>query len=278
MSKFIHITNIRDITPAGLDGHQYRLSFDIGNVSSGTFISEQSTNVTVTTSGTLQTVWGQTDSQIAQSSANTAVAMITSAASQGPISQLQPINLNTFTAPKQPVELPLAVPGALIPIPNQPEETMKPSRFSLLSDDIAEIRDQINAVTKVVLGGRLLELPQERAILDVYKPAATADEFRSRVQSLAGICTALNKPLLGTKLNLQTVTDVGSISLLERFLRTIASPEEVCAVCDVLKNINELRKGYPTHTPIARRNICLPMISLKSLTRSRISRSRGTRF
>ena len=167
MSRFIRFTGIEEISPSGLDGHKYKLSFDIGDVKSGNFVPQESQKITVTTSGTLQAVWGQTDAQVAQSSANTAVAMITSAASLGPATQIQPISLNSFTAPKLPPELPLAVPGALIPIPDQPEPSEKPQPFSVLSDDIAEIRDQINALSNALVGGRLLELPQERAILDI---------------------------------------------------------------------------------------------------------------
>jgi hypothetical protein len=35
---------------------------------------------------------------------------------------------------------------------------------------------------------------------------------------------------------------------LEQYLATITAARKVRSVCDVLKNINELRKGYPTHT------------------------------
>jgi hypothetical protein len=248
MTKFIRINEFRNVANPGLDGHEYTISFDVGEVVNGQFKSFDARKTTITTSGTLQSVWGQSDSQVAQSSANAAASIIQGMVSSGQVSDLQPIKLNTFTAPRKPPESPIAVPGALLAIPEEPETQVKSMKFSLLSEDIAEIRDQINAISNSLLGGRLLELPQERAILDVYKPATSAEEFRSRIQSLAGICVALNKGLLGNKLAKESTESTGSITLLESYLGTCATAEKVSYVCNVLKNVNELRKGFPTHT------------------------------
>lgn len=160
---------------------------------SGKFRSDESGQTTITTSRTLQSVWGLSDKQIAASSSAAAASVITNVASRNALDELQSIQLNTFTASKSPPSGPQAGPGALIPIPKSSASKPTQPTSSILSDDIAEIRDQINALASDLLGGRLLELPQERAILDVYKPAVTAEEFRNRVQSLAGICVAIKK-------------------------------------------------------------------------------------
>ncbi|MEJ1380700.1 MAG: hypothetical protein RPT95_06995 [Candidatus Sedimenticola sp. (ex Thyasira tokunagai)] len=247
MTKFLHIDNIAEVTPPGLDGHQYQLKYDVGEMVSGVFQPIESRQTTITTSGTLQAVWGLSDTQVAESSATAAASIITTVASRDALDELQPIQLNTFTVAKAPPTGPKASPGALIPIPESPESKPTPPTFSILSDDIAEIRDQINALANALLGGRLLELPQERAILDIYKPAVTAEEFRNRVQSLAGICVAINKNIVGTHLGKSSTKGVGSIVLLEELLSSFNGSKEAAAVCGVLKNINELRKGYPTH-------------------------------
>lgn len=247
MKKFLRINKITEDTPSGFDGHQYRLSFDVGEMESGVLKPVASQTVTIITSGTLQAVWGSTDEELAETSASAATSILLTAASEGALDKLKPIELNTYTAPKERPTQPQVLPGVVLPIP-EPEEP-KPTKplFSSLSDDITELRDQINALSRDLLGDRLLELPQERAILDVYKPAETAEEFRSRVQSLAGICTAMNKSIMGKYLNKDSTEDVGSIILLEELLSKFGNKEQAAKVCNVLKNINELRKGYPAH-------------------------------
>lgn len=247
MTKFIRISGLKDVSSPGLDGHRYALSFEIGEERSGTFQPQGSQSVTITTSGTLQAVWGLTNSQVADASATAAATIITDVASRGGLGQLEPIQLNTYTASKQPPSVPRAIAGTLIPIPDRPKPIPKPERFSILSEDISELRDQINTLSNALIGGRLLELPQERAILDVYKSADTQEAFRHRVQSLAGICVAINKSALGSALGKQSTTEVGSIILLQEYVEKVAGNESAAKVCNVLKNVNELRKGYPAH-------------------------------
>jgi hypothetical protein len=120
-------------------------------------------------------------------------------------------------------------------------------RISFLSDDISAERDHVNALSRDLYGDRLLELPQERALLDVYKPTRTPEEFRSRVASIATICTAMNMGLLRRKLGTDAPADAGSLMLLDAFLKKIATVDQATSVCGPLKNINHLRKGFPTH-------------------------------
>jgi hypothetical protein len=109
------------------------------------------------------------------------------------------------------------------------------------------VRDQVNALSSYLYGGRLLELPQERAILDVYKPSRSPEEFRSRVTSIATICTAMNTDLLRKQLARDAPEGAGSLILLDAFIRKIATIEQATDICSPLKNINHLRKGFPTH-------------------------------
>jgi len=247
MKKFLRVNDLKEITPSGLDGHRYLLSIDVGGVSDGVFCSTDTRQVTITSSGTLQAVWGQNDAQIAESSATAATTLILGLAGEGKLDEATKIILNTYTAPEVPPSTPRAIAGTIFPIPEHVVEKENMVQFSFLSDDISEVRDQINALARNLLGDKLLELPQERAILDVYKPANSAEEFRSRVQSLAGISTSINKPIIGKELGKGKTYDLGSIVLLEELLTNFSSPQSASDVCGVLKNINELRKGYPAH-------------------------------
>lgn len=247
MSKFLKIDNIKDITPPGLDGHRYRLSFQIGEQRQGTFHPIQHYSVDIDASRTLQSVWGRTDAQMTSVSSSSAVAYALTLASEDRLDQLKDIKLNTYTAPKEPPEGPMVQPGALLPIP-EPQPT--PSRqlgLSILSDDISELRDQINAIGKDLWGDRIFLLSQERPILDMYKPVHGADEFRVRIQSLGIIVTDVNKPVLAKVSGVSNPEEVGGIILLQRALESVVAADEANSICSVLKSINAIRQGYPTH-------------------------------
>jgi hypothetical protein len=248
MTKFIRINKLEEISSPGLGGHRYLLSFDVGEMSGNVFKPIDSRHATVTSSGTLQAVWGQNDSQMRQSAATAATSFIlTTVASQGSLDDLEIIKLTTYSAPETPPKGPQALPGAIIAVPEREAVKEERPNMSFLSDDIAEVRDQINALSRDMFGGRLLELPQERAILDIYKPAESPEEFRSRVQSLAGMCTAVNKKLIGQHLKKDLTTRDGILMLLEELLTSLCGSLQATEVCNILKNINHLRKGYPAH-------------------------------
>jgi len=164
MKKFIKVNDLKEITSSGLDGHRYLMSFDVGGLSDGFFKSDQTRQVTITSSGTLQAVWGQTDTELAESSASAATSIVMERITEGRLDEISDISLNTYTAPETPPNTPKAIAGTIIPIPEIETVEKRESPFSFLSDDISEVRDKINAISKGLLGERLLELPQERAI------------------------------------------------------------------------------------------------------------------
>jgi hypothetical protein len=247
MSQFLKVSGVLDITPSGLDGHKYEVSLELGEMNDSAFSPTQKHKVTITTSGTLEAIWSRPPDQLIITTLSSAASLILQAARDQALDRLDSINLNTYTAQKTPPAEPLLLPGALIPIGASRPTTAGTGTLSFLADDIAEIRDQINALSRDLYGDRLLLLPQERAILDVYRPTQSTEEFRNRVQSLAGICTALNKDLIGKELGLSSTTDQGSLLLLDKLVTKIGGDGETKAVTEALKNINELRKGYPAH-------------------------------
>lgn len=196
MARFLRVKNIRDVSPADLDGHVFRLSLDIGEVVGTEFVPVQSSDLDVTISGTLQAVWGIPDSQLASPTGSVAAATVVQRASQGVQDIFQPVSLTTFSAPPTPPTYRIAAPGSMIPIPEpdqKPETRGVSMQISFLSDDISEIRDNINALSRNLLDDSLLELREERPLLNMYKEPKTAEDFSNRIQSLAGLATAINK-------------------------------------------------------------------------------------
>jgi len=118
---------------------------------------------------------------------------------------------------------------------------------TFLSDDITELRDHINAMSKRMIGDRILQLPQERALLDLYKTARTREEFSSRIQSMAGMVVAINEAAIARQLGKDLPEERGSLNLLRHWLQVTVSGPDIDEVCGVLKRINDLRKGYPAH-------------------------------
>jgi hypothetical protein len=246
MAKHLRFNSLSPIHAPGLDGHKYELRFDVGELINGKFKPLETYKMPVTVSGTLQAIWQQSDTQVAATSASVAAHIITNAASSGELGDLKEVHLTTYTAPREPPPALRVGPDTLIPIPEAPTVEQPAGGISFLSDDISAERDHVNALSQDLYGDRLLELPQERALLDVYKPTRTPEEFRSRVASIATICT-LNMGLLQRKLGTDARADAGSFMLLDVFLQKIATIEQATSVCGPLKNINHLRKGFPTH-------------------------------
>lgn len=162
------------------------------------------------------------------------------------LAELSPFKLNTYSAPKFPPEEPRIEAGTVQAVVTA---TVGPSVSSLtfLSEDISEVRDQINALAKNLWGDRILLLSQERPLLDMYKNAKSAEDFRARIQSLGIIVKDLNRPPLAKAAGVADPKDVGDFILLEGALKSIAAESEVGAICATFKQINFLRQGYPTH-------------------------------
>jgi len=246
--KAIRIVEVKEITPADFDGRKFQLGFSIGDISKGNFVPQHDHKVTFTTSGTLEAVWGQSATEMSSTASALATDLIVDAAGQGTLNELKPIHLDTYSAPHEPPTDRFVVPGQIFEIPTGSVPLVqKPPSWSFLGEDISEIRDHINAISRDLLGGQLLKLPEERALFDMYKEVSTRDDFMNRVQSLAGLTVACNKELLGKILSISESNDNGSLILLEKFLTTHSNESRAKEISDVFKNLNFLRQGYPTH-------------------------------
>lgn len=116
-----------------------------------------------------------------------------------------------------------------------------------LAASIIETRDIINVVFASKHNEKLLLLNEERNLLDFFKSAKTEEDFSHRLSSLGQVSRYMNVSIL-RKLTNETDTQLGSVILLEKFLKSINKPNKV--VIETLRQIGRIRNGYPAHTDI----------------------------
>lgn len=132
-----------------------------------------------------------------------------------------------------------------------------------LPSQIIDLRDSINAIFGERFGGRLLALPQERHIVELFKECKDHESFAYRVASVAGLATAINpsdikghipsKPTPKKRKQKEKPTDspkqdLKPLDLLGTFLRIRYPENQVTPIMEALKNFNNLRRMYPVHT------------------------------
>ena len=246
MAKYIKFVSINERVPSRIDGIEFKYTFELGTLTGDAFIAEHRYVLDIQASGTLQAVWRVSNEQMARIAAALATPYVLELAREDRLSELSPFKLNTYTAPKAPPEEPRVEAGTvqavLAALPSSAQESM-----SFLSEDISEVRDQINALAKSLWGDRILLLSQERPLLDMYKNAKSAEDFRARIQSLGIIIKDLNRAALAKASGVADPKDIGDFILLERALSSIATASEATDIGTTFKQINYLRQGYPTH-------------------------------
>jgi hypothetical protein len=262
MAKFLRVNSVTDVTRPGYDAHVFRFSIEVGDMTGSKFVPTTTNELDVKVSGTLQAVWGIPDSRLASATGSVAAMTVAQRVSQGDADPFSPLSLTTFSAPQRPPEYQAVAPGSMIPIPESDQKiTQKATsmQFTPLSDDISTIRDNINTLTKDLLGERLLELPQERALIDMYKEAQSTEQFNNRVQSLAGLVVSINKDALlrsftaaeaaaiATKHGVADANRIAPLVLMEELLTGFSNAEQAKRITVVFKRLNDLRQSFPAH-------------------------------
>lgn len=246
MAKYLKFVSIKERVPSRIDGLEFDYAFELGTLKGDVFVPEHRYALDIQASRTLQTVWRVSNDQMGRIAAVLATPYVLELAREDRLDELSPFKLNTYSAPKSPPEEPRIEAGtvrAVVTATSGPGA----SSLSFLSEDISEVRDQINALAKNLWGDRILLLSQERPLFDMYKNAKSAEDFRARIQSLGIIVKDLNRPQLAKAAGVADTKDVGDFILLEGALKSIAAESEVGAICATFKQINFLRQGYPTH-------------------------------
>lgn len=96
---------------------------------------------------------------------------------------------------------------------------------------------------------RLLTLPQERYLLDLFLECSTREEFHSRVASLAGLSSSFKMSELRERLENDEFG--GSIDATAEFLRMHFPSDDVNTFLDTISHLNRLRRMFPIHTDTA---------------------------
>ena len=73
------------------------------------------------------------------------------------------------------------------------------------------------------------------------------------MQALGIIAKDLDRNLLATISHVADPSTTGELVLLQKALETLASTTEAESICLVLKQVNNLRQGYPAHGDNAKR-------------------------
>jgi hypothetical protein len=245
-AKHIKFAGIKERSPSRIDGREFEYTFEIGTLNNGVFVREQCYVLDIQTSGTLEAIWRVSNVQLMQIAASFASTYVLELASEDRLAELSTFKLHTYNAPQSPPKELRLEPGTVQAVPAT-HATPDPASYSFLSENISEVRDQVNALAKSLWGDRILLLSQERPLFDMYKDAKSTEDFSARIQSLGIIVKDLNRTTLAKATAEKYPKDIPDFILLERALQSIANESEVSAICTTFKQINYLRQGYPTH-------------------------------
>lgn len=114
-----------------------------------------------------------------------------------------------------------------------------------IADNIVELRDNINALIYGKHRANLLNLVQERNILNLFRMIDNREQLSYAISTLGNLVTDLNTKLL-KNLTQNSDEELKSLGLLELFLITI--DKEPNQIIDILKTINRIRQGFPVHS------------------------------
>lgn len=126
-----------------------------------------------------------------------------------------------------------------------PEENpMTAAEPSALPSQIIDLRDSINALFGEKHKGRLLSLPQERHLVELFKQCKDHETFAYRVASLGGLATAFYVEDFKN----QVPNESGTLGIVGAFLRKHYAESQVNPIMESLAKFNQLRRMYPIHS------------------------------
>jgi hypothetical protein len=208
-------------------------------------------NIVVGISGTLESIWGLTKDNLRKVLFEYAKRRVTEKALEKTLGGHSEIQLATNSAPNlcpyDPSLINIDFTKPLqVDIPT--ENPVMQSAPTSLASQIVDLRDSINVIFgETSKGGRLLALPQERHLVELFKDCKDHETFAYRVSLIGRLATAINS--FDLKKYVPIGQDKKPLDILGDFLRNNRFPEDrVNAVMDTLKNFNNIRRMYPVHT------------------------------
>ena len=134
--------------------------------------------------------------------------------------------------------------GARFEVEITNERIMDNPDFQQLAASIIDTRDNINAIFHQKHKEKLIDLVEERDLLQFFRDATSQEEFFFRLCALRNAVTNLNIKMLR---QLTRVNDfqIRSIGLLKIYLQQLGSFDS--SIIETFIRINRLRQGYPIH-------------------------------
>ena len=111
---------------------------------------------------------------------------------------------------------------------------------------IIDLRDNVNALFAEKFQGSLLNLPQERGLLELFRTCGNQEEFAYRVASLSALVTAIDTGYI--KSIVPVTKNEGTLDIFGKFLRENFPISQTNQVMDTFQAFNRLRRMYPIHT------------------------------
>lgn len=273
MSKAITIQFANDEwLPRTRDGIDYLLRYSfvdsefVGKPDES-FLTTQA-HIVIGISGTLNSMWGLSENNLRKVLFEYGKRHVETMISEGTLANQTELQLTTFSAPAQcpfdPDRIDLSFDSPL-EYSFSSENPLSSAESTSIAFQIVDLRDSINAIFGEQFKGRLLTLPQERHLVELFKSCEKNEEFAYRIASLGGLSTSIdpkaikatNKKSKGEqkKPNEKVSKRQGELKpldLLGEFLRDRYSIDKTNEVMDVFQNFNKLRRMYPIHTDRAK--------------------------
>ncbi len=273
MSKSITIRFTNDEwLPRTRDGIDYLLRFSFADSEfvgkpDEPFLTTQA-HIVIGISGTLNSMWGLSENNLRKVLFEYGKRHVETMISEGTLANQTELQLTTFGAPAQcpfdPDRIDLFFDSPL-EYSFSSENPLSNAEPTSIAFQIVDLRDSINAIFGEQFKGRLLTLPQERHLVELFKSCDGNEEFAYRIASLGGLSTSIeSKTMKAThrksksepkKPNEKVSKRQGELKplgLLGGFLRDRYSIDKTNEVMDVLQNFNKLRRMYPIHTDSAK--------------------------
>jgi hypothetical protein len=165
----------------------------------------------------------------------------------GTLSDREELLLTTSNSPEDCPFDPSRIPhpsGAKFEVEVGEEKIMENPEFLQLASSIIDTRDNINAIFHQKHKEKLIELKEERDILQFFRDASSQEEFSFRVCALRNAATNLNIRILREITGI-TDSQIGSIGLLENYVQQYDNYDD--SMIKTLRHINRFRHGYPIH-------------------------------
>jgi len=257
------------LLPRTRDGYDYQLDYSyvpsdlVGQPEEAS--ETRDGTVVVGVSGTLATCWRLGREDLKKVLFEYAKRHIRAKAEEGSLGGRSEIQLTTANAAKRcpfdPARVQLEI-GTPVHFEMPKRNPVAAAESASLPSQIIDLRDSINAIFGETYRGRLLALPQERHIVELFKECKDHESFACRVASIGGLATAINPDDIRRHVPSRSASrkpeekekppdsskQETNFDLLGRFLRARYPENQVSPIMEALKNFNHLRRMYPVHT------------------------------